>query len=167
MTLPCDRKYRINSTWKDDRHACLWDWNKIKWIEKHFDKEKEETFQWRLLFGHNVYGQNSPKVKNDGKGFVFIIFLASIHFYAQTRSSNLWESSLGNIHIWKILTSEKYSSWKIFNLNIYLAGKVFTPVLVFHVHVHHISVHNAMSQYGVWHDIGMIIVTPEKYSPPE
>ena len=61
------------------------------------------------------------------------------------------DSPLKNIH------PEKYSSWKIFTLNIYLAGKVFTPVLVFHVHVHHICVHNAMSQYGVWRDIGMII----------
>ena len=35
------------------------------------------------------------------------------------------------------------------SLNIYLAGKVFTPVLVFHVHVHNICVHSAMSQSGV------------------
>ena len=34
---------------------------KSKWIEKYFDKEKEETFQWRLLFGHNVYMDQTPK----------------------------------------------------------------------------------------------------------
>ena len=47
------------------------------------------------------------------------------------------------------------------SLNIYLAGKVFTPVLVFHVHVHNICVHSAMSQSGVWRDIG-IISRPKK-----
>ena len=58
-------------------------------------------------------------------------------------------------------TSEKYSPLEKFAHFIYLAGKVFTPVLVFHVHVHNICVHSAMSQSGVWRDIG-IISRPKK-----
>ena len=48
-----------------------------------------------------------------------------------TRPCKLWESSMGNIHIWKILTSEKCSPWKNSPLKIFTHEK-YSPLKNIH-----------------------------------